>query len=87
MSVRDVFLTEHFDRFIDDRVSAGRFGNASEAVAEGMRLLEERESREDAQIARFRIAAAIGFGQLDCGEGIEFDSMDDLAAYVGHLAD
>ena len=36
---------EHFDKFIRDQVSAGRYNNASEVVREGLRLVEEREAR------------------------------------------
>lgn len=33
----------HFEDFIRNQVSAGRFNNASEVVREGLRILEERE--------------------------------------------
>ncbi len=36
---------EHFDKFIREQVSAGRYNNASEVVREGLRLVEEREAR------------------------------------------
>jgi antitoxin ParD1/3/4 len=40
-----MFLGDHFENFVDDRISAGRFKNASEVIRAGLRLLEEEESK------------------------------------------
>ena len=40
-----ISLGDHFENFVDDRVSAGRFKNASEVIRAGLRLLEEEENR------------------------------------------
>jgi antitoxin ParD1/3/4 len=40
-----ILLGEHFDTFIQDRISKGRYKNASEVVRAGLRLLEEEENR------------------------------------------
>ena len=40
-----ISLGDHFESFVDNRVSAGRFKNASEVIRAGLRLLEEDESK------------------------------------------
>ena len=85
MPTRNVNLTEHFDHFIELGVTSGRFNSASEVVREGLRLLEQREQEDKAKIEWLRAAAKEGFGQLDRGEGIEFESMDHLDAYIDQL--
>jgi antitoxin ParD1/3/4 len=86
MPTRNVNLTEHFDRFIETGIASVRFSNASEVVREGLRLLEQREREDRARIKWLRGAAKEGFDQLDRGEGLEFDSMDDLGAFPHLLA-
>ena len=40
-----ISIGDYFDDFIQNRISAGRFKNASEVVRAGLRLLEEEENR------------------------------------------
>ena len=56
-------------------------------VREGLRLLEQREQEDKAKIEWLRAAAKEGFDQLDRGEGIEFESMDDLDAYIDQIGE
>jgi antitoxin ParD1/3/4 len=40
-----ISLGNHFEDFVGDKISAGRFKNASEVIRAGLRLLEEEESK------------------------------------------
>ena len=40
-----ISIGDYFDSFIQNRISAGRFKNASEVVRAGLRLLEEEENK------------------------------------------
>ena len=40
-----VSLGNHFEDFVDDKISQGRFKNASEVIRAGLRLLEEEENK------------------------------------------
>jgi antitoxin ParD1/3/4 len=53
-------LGDHFNSFIDQQVSQGRYGSASEVVRAGLRLLEEHEEERNARIAALRAAILVG---------------------------
>jgi antitoxin ParD1/3/4 len=40
-----ISLGDHFESFVDSKVSTGRFKNASEVIRAGLRLLEEEEAK------------------------------------------
>ncbi len=41
----NISLNRHFDEFVGEAVKSGRYKSSSEVVREGLRLLEERETR------------------------------------------
>ena len=61
-----VALGNHLHGFVEQKVREGRFGNASEVVRAGLRLLEERETKLSA------LRAAVQEG-LDSGPAQSFD--------------
>ncbi len=63
-------LGDHFNGFIDQQVSQGRYGSASEVVRAGLRLLEEREEEREATVAALRAAIRVG---EDSGDFQPFD--------------
>lgn len=85
MPTRNINLTEHLDRFVETGVTSGRYGNASEIVREGLRLLEQREQEDHAKLEWLRKAAAEGFDQIDRGEGVELRSLEELDQHIDQL--
>jgi antitoxin ParD1/3/4 len=51
-----ISLGNHFEEFILQQITSGRFGSASETVRAGLRLLEDHESK----LATLRQALADG---------------------------
>lgn len=41
-------LGEHFDQYVDKKVSSGRYKNKSEVVREGLRRMEEEDTKLEA---------------------------------------
>ena len=56
----------HFEQFIKDQISGGRYASASEVVRDALRLLEHEEQRREATLAALRADVHIG---LDSGPG------------------
>ena len=87
MPTRNVNLTDHFNRFIEARVTSGRFSNASEVVREGLRLLEQREMENKAKLKWLRAAIRQGMDEIDRGEGIEAGSIENLGKFIDRVGE
>jgi antitoxin ParD1/3/4 len=87
MPTRNVVLTKHQQRLVDTLVSSGRYQNASEVLRDGLRLVERREAVDAAKLKALRRAARLGWHALDRGEFKEFDSIDDLLAFLGGISE
>ncbi len=86
MATVNVQLTDQMEAFVQSRIELGYYGDAAEVVREGLRLLEERDRDDDEKLEWLRAAAKEGFDELDRGEGIAFESMDEMAAYLDQIA-
>lgn len=85
MPTRNVNLTEHYDRFVEEQVASGQFKNASEVMRAGLRLLEEQRREGQAKLAALRALAAQGFDELDQGRGIVLDGDEELRDFIGRI--
>ena len=85
MPTRNVNLTEHCDQFIETGITSGRFGNASEVVREGLRLLEQSEREDRARIEWLRSAAREGFDAFDSGDYMTLNSGEELDAFFDQI--
>lgn len=85
MPTRNVVLTERHERVISDLIASGRYQNASEVLREGLRLIEERDSREAAKLKLLQEAARAGFTDLNEGRFVELEegSIESLIEGVG----
>jgi antitoxin ParD1/3/4 len=54
----NVNLGPHFERFVQDQLTEGRFRNASEVVRAGLRLLEDAETSLAERRAALRVELA-----------------------------
>lgn len=68
-------LGDHFAAFVEELVSTSRYGNASEVIRAGLRLLEERE----AKLLALRRAIQEG---LESGPAEPFD----VERFIAHKA-
>ena len=70
-------LGDHFEGFVNQQVSKGRFGSVSEVVRAGLRLLEEHEAKVEA------LRAAIIAGE-NSGPSEPFDFAEFVKEQRGH---
>jgi antitoxin ParD1/3/4 len=85
MPTRNVNLTEHLDRVIEEGIKSGRFSNASEVVREGLRLLEQREQEDKARLEWLRAAAKDGFEAIDRGDYAALNSEEEIGAFLREI--
>ena len=88
MPTRNINLTSHFDRFVQQQIESGRFKNASEIVRAGLRLLEDSEKEEELKLKRLRKEARIGLEALRAGRKIELGEgeLDSFFEGLGRAA-
>jgi len=85
MPTRNINLTDHFDSFVAAEVGSGRYGNASEVVREGLRLMESRKREERAKLNWLRGAVREGLDQIERGEGVALESAGALEAELRRI--
>jgi antitoxin ParD1/3/4 len=67
----NVSLTPELERFVSDKVQAGRYNSASEVVREALRLLEEHEQARAAQLNELNRELGRRLASLDRGERVD----------------
>jgi len=88
MPTRNVVITDHQAELIDRLVASGRYQNASEVLRDGLRLIEERERREDAKLEALRQAARVGWADVSAGRYVDVvdDQLEDFVGQLGRRA-
>jgi antitoxin ParD1/3/4 len=84
MPTRNISLTPEQDAFIDEMLEAGEYRNASEAMRDAIRALQQRRAEEALKLDRLRSSIKQGIAALDRGEFTEVEE-EDLDAYLDDL--
>lgn len=71
MPTRNVVLTDQLEVFVGELVEAGRYQNASEVLRDGLRLLEDKIQRREAELADIQAGVIAGYDQVERGEFAE----------------
>lgn len=85
MPTRNVVLTDHQARFVEQLVASGRYQNASEVLREGLRLMEHRELEDAARLTLLSQAAQVGMADIDAGRYTSFSSAQALGSHLRAL--
>jgi len=84
MPTRNISLTREQDEFVDEIVKAGEYQNASEAVRDALRALQQRRKQDELKLELLRAQIGIGVSALDRGDAIELDDTE-IEGYLGDL--
>ena len=68
MPTRNVVLTDQQEVFVGELLETGRYQNASEVLRDGLRLLEDRIQRREAELADIQAGVIAGYDQVERGE-------------------
>jgi antitoxin ParD1/3/4 len=82
MATTSLSLGEHWEVFIKNEISSGRYGSASEVVRDALRSMEERKSKLEA----LRTHLAQGAKQAVAGDFVNDFSMDTLISDLDNEA-
>jgi antitoxin ParD1/3/4 len=74
MATTSLSLGEHWEVFIKNEISSGRYGSASEVVRDALRSMEERKSK----LESLRSHLMQGAEQAKAGQFVDGFSMDSL---------
>jgi antitoxin ParD1/3/4 len=65
MPTRNISLTPEQDAFIDEMLKAGVYRNASEAMRDAIRALQQRRAEEELKLERLRRSIDAGLADLE----------------------
>src|SRR2546423_14003259 len=85
MPTRNISLTDEQAAFVEKVVKSGEYQNASEAVRDALRVLQQRRREDSLKLKALRAQIKAGVDALDRGDFIEV-SADRLEAYLERLS-
>jgi len=76
MATRNISLTPEQDAFIEGVVKAGVYQNASEAVRDALRVLQQRRREDDLRLKALRLQIKAGAEAIARGDYAEVDDAE-----------
>jgi antitoxin ParD1/3/4 len=84
MPTRNISLTTEHDAFVEKVVQTGEYQNASEAIRDALRALQQRRREDALKLKALRLQIKAGVDALERGEFLEVDEAD-LETYLEGL--
>jgi antitoxin ParD1/3/4 len=84
MPTRNISLTAEQDAFVQEVVEAGDYQNASEAIRDALRVLQQRRREDRLRLKALRAQIKAGTDALDRGDFAEVEDAD-LEQYLERL--
>jgi len=84
MPTRNISLTAEQDAFVQEVVEAGEYQNASEAIRDALRVLQQRRQEDGLRLKALRAQIRAGVDALDRGDFAEVEDAD-LQGYLEQL--
>jgi antitoxin ParD1/3/4 len=84
MPTRNISLTAEQDAFVQKVVEAGEYQNASEAIRDALRVLQQRRREDSLKLRALRAQIKAGTDALERGDFTEVED-SDLEGYLEGL--
>ena len=84
MPTRNINLTAEQDAFVKEVVDAGEYQNASEAIRDALRVLQQRRREDSLKLKALRTWIKAGVDALERGDSVEIEDAD-LEGYIERL--
>jgi len=84
MPTRNISLTAEQNAFVEEVVEAGEYQNASEAIRDALRVLQQRRREDSLRLKALRMRIKSGVDALDRGDFAEVEGAD-LEGYLERL--
>ncbi len=78
----NVSLTPELETLVNEKVKSGNYSSASEVVRDALRLLKEQDELKRLRREELRGDVMKGVDQIKNGQGIVYDSAEELAEAV-----
>jgi antitoxin ParD1/3/4 len=85
MPTRNISLTREQDEFVESLVRTGEYQNASEAVRDAIRALQQRRREDALRLQALKMQIEAGVAALERSDFIELDDTE-LESYLYGLA-